>query len=157
MMTKQAIHANLCDGLKELYRTKNSDYGNSYTKVREIMPNSILVRLHDKLNRVTTLMLNKEAGQEVKDESIEDTLRDLANYALMELMEREFEKQSEVVDMDLLENHLTLPVDRLMPAFANVAKYMLEETMFGKDVKEVSEMTSEEVVEYYKQLEVNNE
>ena len=25
MMTKQMIHADLCDGLKELYRTKNKD------------------------------------------------------------------------------------------------------------------------------------
>lgn len=147
-MTKLDIHSNLCDGLKELYRTKNSDYGDSYAKVRDILPNSILVRLHDKLGRVTQLMLNKEAGQEVKDESIEDTLRDLANYALMELTEREYESQSE--DVDLLENHLTLPMDRLMPAFANVAKDMLEEAMFGDDVKEVSAMTSEEVVEYYK-------
>lgn len=156
-MTKQEIHANLCDGLKELYRTKNQDYGDSYTKVRDIIPESILVRLHDKLGRITQLMLNQKEGQKVKDESVTDTLRDLANYALLELVEREFERQSEELDMNLLENHLTLPVERLMPAFANVAKDMLEEAMFGEDVKEVSEMTSEEVVEYYKQKEVNNE
>lgn len=153
-MTKQEIHASLCDGLKELYRTKNSDYADSYAKVRDIIPESILVRLHDKLGRITQLMLNQKEGQEVKDESIEDTLRDLANYSLLELVEREFERQPEE---DLLKSHLTLPVERLMPAFANVAKDMLEETMFGKDAKEVSEMTSEEIVEYYKQIEVNNE
>ena len=156
-MTKQEIHASLCDSLKELYRTKNQDYGDSYAKVRDIIPESILVRLHDKLGRITQLMLNQKAGRKVNDESIEDTLRDLANYALLELVEREFERQSEDVDMDLLENHLTLPVDRLMPAFANVAQGMLEEAMFGKDVKEVSEMTSEEVVEYLNRKKVNNE
>lgn len=147
-MTKQEIHANICDGLKELYRAKNKDYADSYSKVRDIIPTSILVRLHDKLGRVTQLMLNKEAGQEVNDESIEDTLRDLANYAILELVEREYESQSE--DVDLLENHLTLPMDRLMPAFANVAKDMLEEAVLGEDDKDISAMTSEEVVEYYK-------
>ena len=140
-----------------MYRTKNQDYGDSYTKVRDIIPESILVRLHDKLGRITQLMLNQKEGQKVKDESVTDTLRDLANYALLELVEREFERQSEELDMNLLENHLTLPVERLMPAFANVAKDMLEEAMFGEDVKEVSEMTSEEVVEYLNRKKINNE
>ena len=123
----------------------------NYTRLNHMIT-VILVRLHDKLNRLDTLLLR--GNQKVKDESIEDTLRDLAGYAILELVEREFEKQSEE---DLLKSHLTLPVERLVPAFANVAKDMLGEAIFGEDVKELSAMTSEEVVEYYKQKEVNNE
>ena len=88
-MTKLEIHKKLCDELHETYAKKNHDYGDSFAKTRDIVPNAILVRLHDKLNRLTTLMSG--ADQQVKDESISDTLIDLANYALMELTERSFE------------------------------------------------------------------
>jgi hypothetical protein len=43
------------------------------------------IRLSDKLNRFKTL--TKTNSQEVKDESIRDTLVDLANYAIMTIME----------------------------------------------------------------------
>lgn len=43
------------------------------------------IRLKDKLNRFD--MLSRKESQEVKDESIEDTLLDLANYAIMTVME----------------------------------------------------------------------
>ena len=152
MMTKQEIHANLCDGLKELYRTKNSDYADSYAKVRDIIPESILVRLHDKLGRITQLMLNQKAGQEVKDESIEDTLRDLANYSLLELVEREFEKQSEEVDRLVIDFG---SIDKAEDFKGSINGEPIDNT-YDKS-EEVSEMTSEEVVEYYKQKEVNNE
>ena len=150
MITKQEIHHNICNNVHLVYKAKNADYDDSFSKVRDLVPNAILVRLHDKMNRITKL-LTTGVPAKVLDESISDTLLDLAGYAILELVEREYESQSE--DVDLLENHLTLPMDRLRPAFANVAKDMLEEAMFGEDVKEVSAMTSEEVVEYYKQKE----
>lgn len=43
------------------------------------------IRLTDKLNRLCALTKNQT--QRVKDESIEDTLRDLANYSIMTLIE----------------------------------------------------------------------
>jgi phosphoglycolate phosphatase-like HAD superfamily hydrolase len=71
--------------LYEIYRMKNADYGDSFRKVRGIVPNAILVRLYDKLFRLETLL--KGAKRQVKDESVRDTLMDLANYAIMEVME----------------------------------------------------------------------
>lgn len=91
-MNRTDIHSNICDSLKELYRTKNQDYGDSFSKLRTKYGNvAILIRLNDKLSRAEQLMLN--GNQQVKDESIDDTLRDLANYALMELVEREYDRQ----------------------------------------------------------------
>lgn len=90
-MSKIKLHKQLCEKLHETYAKKNSDYGDSFAKTREIVPNAILVRLHDKLNRVTALLSGTK--QQVNDESIDDTLLDLANYALMELVERQAERE----------------------------------------------------------------
>lgn len=147
MMTKQEIHLNICNNVHRVYKAKNADYDDSFSKVRDLVPNAILVRLHDKMNRITKL-LTTGVPAKVLDESISDTLLDLAGYAILELVEREYESQSE--DVDSLENHLTLPIDKLIPAVANVAESMLEEAVLGEDDKDISAMTSEEVVEYYK-------
>ena len=48
-----------------------------------IMP---VIRLEDKFNRFKKLALNNGEAK-VKDESIEDTLLDMANYALMTVIE----------------------------------------------------------------------
>ena len=47
----------------------------------------VRIRLGDKLNRFKALSRGNE--QMVKDESIRDTLMDLANYALMAVLEME--------------------------------------------------------------------
>ena len=48
------------------------------------------IRLGDKLARFNAL--TKEGGQQVSDESIRDTLIDLANYAIMTVMELDEQK-----------------------------------------------------------------
>ena len=83
--SKIDIHKEICSKLNETYKAKNNDYGDSFAKLRTKYPNAILIRLEDKLNRLDTLMSGTK--QEV-DESIDDTLLDLANYAIMELVER---------------------------------------------------------------------
>lgn len=90
-MTKLEKHQAICDTLHETYEMKNNDYGDSFSKTRTKYPNAILIRLEDKLNRLATLMSGGEAM--VVDESINDTLLDLANYAIMELIERDRVKQ----------------------------------------------------------------
>lgn len=87
-MTNTDRHAAICGELTALYERKNYDYGDSFHRsFREygfLMP---LIRLEDKLNRLKTLC---RAGQHlVNDESIRDTLLDLANYAIMTTMELE--------------------------------------------------------------------
>ena len=47
------------------------------------------IRLDDKLNRLKSLAKNQA---QVQDESIRDTLLDLANYAIMTVIEMELEK-----------------------------------------------------------------
>ena len=85
-MNKVQKHKNICEELTEIYEKKNADYGDSYSKLREEFKDSILIRIYDKYSRLKRLM-NNEA--QVKDERIEDTLKDLANYCIMELIERE--------------------------------------------------------------------
>lgn len=85
-MTNVEMHRKLCEELNELYEKKNHDYGDSfhlsYMEEGMAMPR---IRLSDKLNRFKTL--SRAENQEVKDESIRDTLIDLANYAIMTVME----------------------------------------------------------------------
>lgn len=70
----------------EIYKAKNKDYGDSFSESFEefglIAP---VVRMNDKINRIKSL--SKKGGRQVKDESLRDSLMDLANYALMTVVE----------------------------------------------------------------------
>lgn len=79
-------HAGICGELTNIYRKKNADYGNSFSRaVEKYGLVSALTRISDKFNRLESLILHQT--QEVKDESVEDTLLDLANYCIMTVME----------------------------------------------------------------------
>ena len=90
MLNKAEKHKKICDELNVLYAKKNHDYGDSFhiSFVEEGMAMA-RIRLGDKLNRFKTLSRNGK--QEVNDESIRDTLIDLANYAIMTILEMEIE------------------------------------------------------------------
>lgn len=79
-------HMEIATELNQLYERKNSDYGDSFhhSFLEEGMAMA-RIRLGDKLNRFKTL--TKSDQQKVNDESIRDTLIDLANYAIMTVME----------------------------------------------------------------------
>ena len=69
-----------------LYERKNKDYGNSFGKTYEKLGIiSAVVRLQDKMNRIIELTTKGE--QQVNDESLRDTIIDMANYSVMTLME----------------------------------------------------------------------
>ena len=86
----------------ELYKRKNADYGNSVAKTfDEYGLVSFLVRIEDKLNRVATLTKKSTTEQQVKDEKIEDTLLDLANYSIMALIELDRVKSEQVKEMSV--------------------------------------------------------
>lgn len=71
----------ITDLMVETYEKKNHDYGNSFEKsVDEFGLVSPAIRLTDKLNRFKTLI---KTESKVKDESISDTLLDLANYSIL--------------------------------------------------------------------------
>lgn len=91
-MNKVAWHRELCMGLNKTYEAKNRDYGDSFhLSFVEEGPAMARIRLTDKLNRFKTLTRSPES-QSVNDESIIDTLLDLANYAIMTVMELDKEK-----------------------------------------------------------------
>ena len=89
-MNKIELHKQICGNMHSTYKAKNADYGDSFAKVRAEYPEAICIRLMDKLERLKTLL--KGAEQQVKGESIDDTLLDIANYAVMELLERKNER-----------------------------------------------------------------
>lgn len=88
MVAKVQKHALICEEINKLYESKNHDYGDSFhqTFIEEGMAMA-RIRLGDKFNRFKTLSRGDE--QKVNDESIRDTLIDLANYAIMTVMEME--------------------------------------------------------------------
>ena len=85
-MDKIQKHKELIDYLHNLYITKNHDYGDSVhdTYVKYGLT-SFLVRIEDKLNRTRTLSQKEDVL--VKSEKIEDTLLDMANYAILAVIE----------------------------------------------------------------------
>ena len=84
-MDKLDKHEQLCEYLNDLYVKKNHDYGDSVhdTYVKYGLT-SFLVRMEDKLNRARTLSQNEAL---VNDEKLTDTLLDLANYAILAVIE----------------------------------------------------------------------
>lgn len=84
---KTELHASICAELTALYERKNHDYGDSFGKsFKEYGMAMPCIRLEDKLNRLKAL--TRTGTQQVNDESVDDTLMDLANYAIMTLVER---------------------------------------------------------------------
>ena len=70
--------------MTEVYKRKNQDYGNSFDKtLDEFGLVAGLIRINDKVSRLKSIYKSSEIR--VKDERIEDTLLDLANYAVMSL------------------------------------------------------------------------
>lgn len=88
MLDKVKRHSEICAEINELYAKKNHDYGDSFhlTFVEEGMAMA-RIRLGDKFNRFKTL--SRGSKQEINDESLRDTLIDLANYAIMTVLEME--------------------------------------------------------------------
>lgn len=74
----------ITSNMAKTYAAKNHDYGNSFEQsLDKFGLVASVVRLGDKMNRIESLT-KKEA--QVKDESIKDTLLDMANYAIMTVM-----------------------------------------------------------------------
>ena len=72
------------DHLANILNQKNLAYGDSFTKsVDEDGLLVLKIRLGDKLNRVSSLIKKGELKE--NDESLEDTLLDMAGYAILGL------------------------------------------------------------------------
>lgn len=88
------LHQYLCLKMVEITKAKNADYSGSgddpFSNFRQIghlvqMPNvceiGFLTRMSDKFSRIGSFI--SKGTLQVKDESVEDTLLDLANYCLL--------------------------------------------------------------------------
>lgn len=70
--------------MSNLYERKNHDYGDSFSKsYKEFGMLSPVIRMSDKLERLKTLC----RAENRVDESVRDTLIDLASYSVMTIME----------------------------------------------------------------------
>ncbi len=89
----------------ELHRLKDSDYAGSEPYANFMFSyaygqrpdRAVMTRLSDKFRRVCELLIKEQAGTEpaVTDESLEDTLRDLLNYAGIMLVLRDTLRRSD--------------------------------------------------------------
>ena len=81
------------DKLVNIYAKKNHDYGDSFNEgCNELGVGYAFSRIFDKTKRFQTLakgIMNNNLNIEVQDETIEDTIMDLANYCMMYLAWRD--------------------------------------------------------------------
>lgn len=88
---KFELFKSICDDMLETYKKKNSDYGNSFSKLFEKYGITYpIIHMEEKLNRIEAL---QKKENEVQGETYIDSLKDLANYAILTLIEIEFSKK----------------------------------------------------------------
>lgn len=74
----------IADELAELLVSKHNDYGpKNIAQAPGGALNGLRVRIHDKIARINNLI---DSGKVPNNESLEDSFKDLANYAIISLM-----------------------------------------------------------------------
>lgn len=77
----------ITDEMSDTYKAKNKDYGNSFSNLfKECGMTYAYGHMKEKLERVKSLMKDEA---KVKGEGMKDSLKDLANYAILTIMELE--------------------------------------------------------------------
>ena len=85
----------IANAMAELYAKKNRNYGDSFGQLYNTLgPIAGLVPLHNKLDRATALV----KGTTNNFESLEDTFKDLACYAIMNIIAMEEAESEKVTD-----------------------------------------------------------
>ena len=95
----------IATNLVETLKNKNADYGNNVDKnIDEWGFSSLAMRLDDKLSRFKNLV-KESTTRKVSDEAIEDTLLDLAGYAILgyRKMQEVNHKAVEKIDKEIVE------------------------------------------------------
>lgn len=125
-MDKATLHKEIINNIHTMYKDKNEDYGDSFDKsLDKFGLLSSLIRLTDKMNRFEQLI---DGESKVISESIDDTLLDMANYAIMTVMWRRI-NESEVQKYTPVDNN----------SYDNIALY-----------KDYSLISTSEVQEFWK-------
>lgn len=103
-----------------MVKKKNEDYGGSYYKLRERYGHAgFLIRLADKTGRLDELLSGK-GKKPVSGETVEDTIKDVVGYCLLELQYRKNEKK---------------PASRPRPRSKKDPQQVLEEPAAGEETK----------------------
>lgn len=90
IIDKAKMFREIVNEMADLYEKKNANYGDSFGQLFDALgPVSGLVPLHNKLDRATSLI----KGNKNNFESLEDTFKDLACYAIMNLIEMKMRNQ----------------------------------------------------------------
>lgn len=85
----------------QLYSVKNHDYGNSFDKGMDTIGIKYGIgRIYDKCNRLVEITKD-DKEQQVKDETLEDTLMDLACYSIMMLAYRKRQRTNKLKEVEL--------------------------------------------------------
>ncbi len=89
--------ADTCDELKDTLLRKNADYGNSALTPPILCPSltafeGIMVRLGDKFARLKNLNVGHKDSV---GESVRDTIKDIAGYCVLALIEIDKDKRDE--------------------------------------------------------------
>lgn len=96
---KAKMFRTIVNEMADLYEKKNSNYGDSFGQLfEELGPTAGLVPLWNKLHRATSLI----KGNKNNFESLEDTFKDLACYAIMNLIEMEAQKDKKHEEESLI-------------------------------------------------------
>lgn len=90
-INKVQMFKDIVNDMADLYEKKNANYGDSFGQLFDTLgPVSGLVPLHNKLDRATSLI----KGNKNSFESLEDTFKDMACYAIMNLIEMKVRNQA---------------------------------------------------------------
>ena len=123
-------HESLLRQIHDTYIKKNHDYGDSFSRsYKKYGLVAAMVRMEDKWNRLDNMASGAE--QKVADETIRDTLLDLAGYCIMTIME--LDKQKNIENQKAFEEQV-----RNIYASCNVITGVLsEEDNSSDDVEKV--------------------
>ena len=129
--TRKKMFSEITNQMLETYIKKNTDYGNSFEEsLDEDGPIAFKVRAGDKWHRIKQLM-KKDQEAQVKDEKLEDTIMDLANYCIMFLIWKEKEKYKNKfasnIDEVILEDEPYIPTweEMEIDEFAKLERAMI--------------------------------
>lgn len=79
------IHKDICAKIHQTFISKRQDYGNTTEEsLKRYGPSAMLTRIYDKHERLNNLLLGNKMPN---NESIQDTLLDMANYCIIWIME----------------------------------------------------------------------
>ena len=81
------VHKAITDAIHKTFKSKRQDYGQTTTMLlKKYGPVSMLTLLYTKLERIDNLTMNNKTPN---NESVRDSLLDLANYCIIWLVEME--------------------------------------------------------------------